>query len=285
MSNKSILITGCSVGGIGAAIAGALAARSHHVFATARDTSKIPETLSSLPNVTVLKIDVCSPSSISEASRLITESGRGLDVIVNNAGAGYATPLLDLDIERAQKLYDINVWGPIRVIQGLSKLLIASHGRIVNISTCGAVVNTPWIGAYSSSKAALTNLSETLRLELAPLGVTVVAIMVGTIDSHFHDNDPFQLPPASLYIPIEDHIAGWASGKSKPKGIPAEKFAPMIVDDIVGAGKAGMVWKGPNSGSIKFLAQFAPQSLADAAMSYTQGLKELQAHHDGKSQT
>lgn len=282
MSAKTVLVTGCSAGGIGAAIATALATHGHYVFATARDISKIPETLSGLSNVATVELDVCSPSSIDEAVKFVSD--RGLDVLVNNAGAGYATPILDVDIERAQKLYDTNLWGPLRTIQAFSKLLIASRGRVVNISTCGAVVNTPWIGIYSSSKAALTNLSETLRLELAPMGVSVAAIMVGTIDSHFHQNDPFHLPPTSLYIPIEKSIAGWASGELKPKGIPADKFAETLVHDIVGT-KAGLIWKGPNAGSIKLLSHFAPQSLADAAMSYTQGLKELKAHNDGKGQT
>lgn len=148
MASKSVLVTGCSTGGIGAAIAGALAKHNHHVFATARDITKIPENLSGLSNVTVLQLDVCSPSSISEAVKMVTESSHGLDVLVNNAGGGYATPILDLDIERAQKLYDLNIWGPVRTIQAFSKELIARKGRIINISTCGAVVNTPWIGMY-----------------------------------------------------------------------------------------------------------------------------------------
>lgn len=115
------------------------------------------------------------------------------------------------------------------------------------------------IGVYSSSKAALTTLSETLRMELSPFGVSVVAIMVGTIDSHFHDNDDFHLPPTSLYAPIETPIAGWASGELKPKGIPAEQFAETLVSDIIGVGTAGLVWKGPNSWIIKILSRFAPQ--------------------------
>jgi len=62
-------------------------------------------------------------------------------------------------------------------------------------------------------------------------------------------------------MPIEKAIAGWASGESKPKGMPAEKFGPTIVDDIVGDGTAGLVWRGPNAGAIKWLSQFAPQSV------------------------
>lgn len=146
MPSKTILVTGCSAGGIGAAIASSLAARHHHVYATARDTSKIPESLSALPNVSVLRLDVSEPASVSEAVKAFTDSGRELDVLVNNAGGGYAMPLLDVDIDRAKKLYDVNVWGPLRAIQAFSKLLIARRGRVVNISTCGAVVNTPWIG-------------------------------------------------------------------------------------------------------------------------------------------
>ncbi|KUI56150.1 NADPH-dependent 1-acyldihydroxyacetone phosphate reductase [Cytospora mali] len=167
---KAILVTGCSAGGIGAAIVSTLAKHDHHVFATARNTSKIPEELTSLPNATVLELDVSST-------------------------AGYAAPVLDIDIAKAQRVYDVNVWGPVRTIQAFADLLIASRGRIVNLSTVGSVVNTPWISAYASSKAALGNISETLRLELSPFGVSVVIIMAGVVTSQFHENDSPQ--PAS----------------------------------------------------------------------------------------
>ena len=146
MPEKSILVTGCSAGGIGEALALALATRGHHVFATARNPENVPEALSSLSNVTVLKLDVLSADSAADAARAVSESGRGLDILVNNAGCGYAQPVLDMDVAKAQRLFDTNVWGPIRMIQAFADLLIASQGRIVNVSTVGAIVNTPWIG-------------------------------------------------------------------------------------------------------------------------------------------
>ncbi|PVH96475.1 NAD(P)-binding protein [Periconia macrospinosa] len=269
-SPKTMLITGCSEGGI----------------ATARDISKIPTTLSAPPNVKTLTLDVCSPPSIASAH--FTSNAPTLDVIVNNAGAGYTMPLLDLSIDRAKDIYDINIWGPIHLIQAFSELLIARKGRIVNISTCGAVTNTPWIGTYTSSKAAFTTLSETLRLELAPLGVSGVTIMVGTVDSKFHDNEgAFELPKegkTSLYAPVEAQIGEWASGRATPKGVSAEEFVKMILGDVVAENAGGVVWKGPFSGSMKWMFRVAPGFVADAAMSYSQGLKELKAHYDAKEQ-
>ncbi|ROV87981.1 hypothetical protein VPNG_10339 [Cytospora leucostoma] len=281
MPLKSVLVTGCSEGGIGAALALAVAKRGHHVFATARNTSKIPGELSALSNVTVLQLDITSASSVAEAAKAVASSGRGLNVLINNAGAGYATPILDLDVEKAQRLYDTNVWGPVRMIQAFADLLIASRGAIVNISTVGAVINTPWISAYASSKAALVNLSETLRLELSPFGVSVLTVLVGIVDSHFNANDTalnetgFKLPPDSRYAAIEDIIAGWASGESKPKGITAEQLAELLVGDLVGDGKSGLVWKGPNASAIRFATKWFPDSLMNHLMSQNQGLHEL----------
>lgn len=290
--SKSVLVTGCSAGGLGAAIAANIAKTSgHDVFATARHTTKIPEELSKLANVTVLELDITSAPSVTAAAKAVDDSGHGLDVLVNNAGAGYASPILDMDIEEAKQTYDINVWGTIRTIQVFAGLLIKSHGRIVNVSTIGSVMNMPWICAfrltskhtrgsqtnlyllrltftapYSSSKAALNIISETLRLELSPFGVSVVTILGGLIETQFHSGDmQFKLRSDSLYAPIEEIIEGWANGKSKPKGQPAEDFAASIAGDILGEGNGGMVWKGPNAGSAKWATKFFPASFMVSA--------------------
>ncbi|KAI1108025.1 dehydrogenase with different specificitie [Nemania sp. NC0429] len=263
MSPKTILVTGCSAEGIGAATALALAQRGHHVFATARNVSKIPPSLSEHANVTLLSLDVTSSGSVAQAAQAVAASGRGLDILVNNAGAGYAMPILDVDISKAQQLYEVNVWGPIRTVQAFANMLIASRGRIVNLSTVGAVVNTPWISTYASSKAALTNYSETLRLELSPFGVTVATVMAGAVESHFHDNEAgFSLPPTSRYAPIEDIIGGWVSGTSNPKGCTAAEFAKSLVDSVILKGSAAVTYLGPYAGSTKFVSKWAPQSVA-----------------------
>lgn len=161
--------------------------------------------------------------------------------------------------------------------------------------------------AYASSKAALNSISETLRLELSPFGVSVVTILAGVFDSEFHANDSdFDLPINSRYAPIKDTIASWASGEAKPKGCPSHEFAEALVDDVIGS-KASTVYKGPHAEAVKFMATWLPTSLGvsrfldasmrdscseflqantlntnsnegywqDLFMSYGQGLKEL----------
>jgi NAD(P)-dependent dehydrogenase (short-subunit alcohol dehydrogenase family) len=259
MSLKSILVTGCSAGGIGAAIALLLARKGHHVFATARNTSKIPEELTTLSNVTVLSLDVTSMPSVTAAAKTVRESGHGLDVLVNNAGLGYVTPILDMDIERAQKLHDTNLWGSVRTIQAFKDLLIASHGRIVNIISCGAVLPLPWHAPYCSAKIAMASISETLRHELSPFDVSVVAVMAGTVATNFDANvNEFSLPPGSLYESIKDNIAGWVTGTAKPVGGPVDGFARTVLEDIVGKGKGGIVYRGGNAGMVRFAANWFP---------------------------
>ncbi|KAE8367016.1 hypothetical protein BDV27DRAFT_155397 [Aspergillus caelatus] len=148
-SPKAILITGCSTHGVGAALALELAQQGHYIFATARSITKVPESLASLASVHVLPLDVIDPTSISDAVRAVGEHGHGLDILVNNAGTGYTMPLPDADVDQAKQVYEANVWGLLRLIQACSDLLITSKGRIINISSVGAVVNPPWIGNYS----------------------------------------------------------------------------------------------------------------------------------------
>ncbi|RFU81868.1 nadph-dependent 1-acyldihydroxyacetone phosphate reductase [Trichoderma arundinaceum] len=273
---RTILITGCSAEGIGAALAIALAKQGHHIFATARNTSKIPSELSSLPNVSVLPLDVSSKESVAEAARAVEEAGKGLDVLVNNAGLGYTMPILDLDIEKAQNLYNANVWGLVRTVQAFAGQLIKSKGRVVNVSSVGSVVNTPWIGTYASSKAAVNSISETLRLELSPFGVSVVTVMLGTVATSFHANEPTpELPATSYYTAILDTITKWAKGEAGPKGGSAQDLVDSIIPDIVADGRSGVVWRGANSGAVKFVSRWVPGRMLDGMMSTGQGLDEL----------
>ncbi|KAL8847469.1 MAG: hypothetical protein Q9221_007495 [Calogaya cf. arnoldii] len=148
MDLKTVLITGCSAGGIGSALAEAFQNRNLHVFATARDVSKMSH-LKSLPNVTLLALDPTSETSVRGVLKTLeAQTGGTLDYLVNNAGQTIIMPTLDFDIETAKQMYDINVWGMVRVIQILSPCIIAARGTIVNISSIAPRVNTPWMGEF-----------------------------------------------------------------------------------------------------------------------------------------
>ncbi|KAL7788822.1 NAD(P)-binding protein [Trichoderma afarasin] len=273
---QTILVTGCSADGIGAVLALTLAKQHHHIFATARDTSKIPFELRSLPNVSVIALDVSSKESVAEAAKAVEEAGHCLDVLVNNAGFGYTMPILDVDIDKAQNLYNANVWGVVRTVQAFAPQLIRSKGRVVNMSSVGSVVNTPWIGTYASSKAAINSISETLRLELSPFGVSVVTILLGTVATPFHANEPIpELPETSYYAKILETITKWAKNELGPKGGSAQELVNSIVPDIMASNRNGVVWRGSYSGIIWFVTRWLPVSILDMMMSQDQGLDEL----------
>jgi hypothetical protein len=116
-----VLVTGCSNGGIGSALARSFSLRPGlHVYASTRDISKMSD-LRALNNITLVSLDVTSTGSIQAAVEAIKgATGSKLDVLVNNAGCGYTMPYLDTDVKTAKNLFDVNVWGPMMVHAGIS---------------------------------------------------------------------------------------------------------------------------------------------------------------------
>lgn len=141
VSRKSVLITGCSAGGIGAGLADFFQEKGYHVFATLRNPSKISQSLSKSANVTVLTLDVLSSESIAAAVESVTkETGGRLDVLVNNSGGGIFAPALDTSIEEGKKIFDLNFWAPMAMVQAFAPLLIKAKGCLVNNASVSAIV-------------------------------------------------------------------------------------------------------------------------------------------------
>lgn len=149
---KTALITGCSEGGIGHALALEFSRRGVHVFATARTPSKMAS-LRDMPNITVLSMDVTSQASIDAALMAISTFKVGmegmLDYLVNNAGGQVVMPVLDLDMKVARKMYEVNFWGILSVIKTFAPLVMKAKGTIANLSSIGASLYMPYLGKYS----------------------------------------------------------------------------------------------------------------------------------------
>ncbi|KAK9234250.1 hypothetical protein V1525DRAFT_350564 [Lipomyces kononenkoae] len=273
MARKSVLITGCSDGGIGSALASEFQRRGLHVFATARTMSKM-SLLEELPDVTLVSLDVTSCTSISAAVEVIKQAtGGSLDYLVNNAGIGYVMPTLDVEITEAKKVFDVNLWGVLAVTQAFAPLVIAAKGSIVNISSVGGAIYPPWLGIYTASKSALTTMTETLRLEMAPFGVNVLTVMSGTVDSNFFRNSPaHRLPSTSRYVSAEKSIAARARGEDIQDGMTGQKYAERVVNDIL-QGVYGKVWRGKLASVVRYSSIFLPTYILDRLLLKGSGLE------------
>lgn len=145
-SRETVLITGCSDGGIGSALAIVLQQRGLHVFATARDSSKMSD-LSGLPNVTTLTLDVVKSTDIRAAVEVVTkQTGGTLNYLVSNAGRNHFMPILDEDLDVVRNIFDINFYGPLAITQAFAPLLIKAKGMAVYITSISGYVNVPFMG-------------------------------------------------------------------------------------------------------------------------------------------
>lgn len=112
---------------------------------------------------------------------------------------------LDLSIPEAKALFDVNLWGAIAMNQACTPLLLASQhgGVIVHTGSIAAYIPTPFASIYNASKAALHAYSDTLRIELAPLGIRVVACATGSVQTKVFDGQNKVLPEGSYYKKAE----------------------------------------------------------------------------------
>jgi 1-acylglycerone phosphate reductase len=159
MTSKTVLITGCSAGGIGHALVLAFQRRGFTVFATARSVIKMAD-IKTLPNVHVLALDVTSPESIAAAVKEVEARTRGkLDVLVNNAGGQYVMPLLDVDLEVGKSIFEVNYWSVLRMCQAFADMLIAARGTIVNVGSAAGVIPLPFQGMSQRAPFGISSCS------------------------------------------------------------------------------------------------------------------------------
>lgn len=147
-SKKTVLITGCSDGGIGSGIALTFHERGYHVFATARDISKM-SALKGLLSLTLLILDVEEPTHVVNAVKSVeSKTGGTLDILINNAGRNHFMPVLDININEAKRIFDTNFWGALAVTQAFAPLVIKAKGTIVNIGSISGHVNVLHMGRF-----------------------------------------------------------------------------------------------------------------------------------------
>ncbi|KAL3476900.1 NAD(P)-binding protein [Aspergillus californicus] len=270
----TVLITGCSPGGIGSALVEEFHLKGAHVYATARSKDKLRH-LEHLPNVSLLELDVVSQASIESAVEAVrTQSGGKLDVLINNAGQSLVMPALDTSLEDAKQLFDVNVFGAFAVTKGFMDLLVEAQGVVVNVCSISGVLNAPWMAVYNASKSALMTWSETLRLEVAPFNVRVISLVTGAIDTKLMSHAKINLPPDSVYVPAIDEIRNRGIGADVTNKSDPGDFARDVVHDVL-AGAQGPVWRGAMSGMVRFMYRFGPAWLVDFAMRRGTGIDRL----------
>jgi len=178
---KAVLVTGASTG-IGRKITEHLAGRGYFVYAGARKQADL-NALGAIKNVRAVKLDVTKQEDIDAAVATITRDGRGLYALVNNAGIATLGSTADTTLEEFDLLMDVNVYGPFRMAKAFTPLITASKGRITNIGSISGVLASKDLSAYAMSKHAIEAFTDSLALQLAPLGVTVNVVEPGNYDS------------------------------------------------------------------------------------------------------
>ncbi|KAF7590224.1 hypothetical protein BBP40_003155 [Aspergillus hancockii] len=272
---KAVLITGCSTGGIGWAMAKTFHQRGFYVFATARNPSKMAD-LAELDDIEILELDVTVPKTIAQCKEIVAKrTGGSLDVLVNNAGVEFNSPLLDTDVAEAKRLYDVNVWGPLAMVQAFAPLLIEAKGVVSNQSSIDGALNMVWAGIFASSKSAVARMSETLRVELEPLGVRVVTSICGSADTPMFGKPggPMDLPETSYYHGVQD--AAWKERMDHQRqAMNVDVLAGKLVNDILG-GARGVIWHGAFAPLVRWASWLNITWLVDRLINSARGLSQV----------
>jgi NAD(P)-dependent dehydrogenase (short-subunit alcohol dehydrogenase family) len=197
----SAMVTGASRG-IGRAVAVELARRGFFVLATMRDPSDgadlSAEVRSEGGQLRVAALDLTKPGDLAVPD--------DLRVLVNNAGTrGRNLAVENTPMEEWREIFETNVFGTIDVTRQSIPALRQGGGVICNITSSSILAPLPFFGAYRAGKAAISALSETLRVELAPFGIRVVEILPGPIDTHMHATSVmYRVPEAVEHEPYRE---------------------------------------------------------------------------------
>jgi NAD(P)-dependent dehydrogenase (short-subunit alcohol dehydrogenase family) len=175
LDGQRALVTGAG-SGIGAAIAGALAAEGASLVLAGRDAGRLAARAAELGGADTLICDVTDEQAVE---RLAHEAGE-IDVLVNNAGAAASAPLARTDLDLWRRMLDVNTTGAFLCCRAFAPAMAArGDGRVVNVASTAGERGYPYVAAYCAAKHGLVGLTRALALEFATTGVTFNAVCPG----------------------------------------------------------------------------------------------------------
>jgi NAD(P)-dependent dehydrogenase (short-subunit alcohol dehydrogenase family) len=285
VTDRSVVVTGASTG-IGRATALRLAGDGWRVFAGVRkeaDGERLVADAAPGTRLDPLLLDVTDDAGVDKAFGVVEGAvgSAGLAAVVNNAGTAIGGPVeyLPLDVWRDQ--FAVNVFGQIAVTKAALPLLRryrgeggSRHGRVVFIGSNSGRQAAPMLGPYSASKFAVEGLADTLRMELAGSGVTVVLIEPGAIKTPIWDKGRTladrlerELPAEALqrYRGLIDATRG-AIDMQDSSGAPPEKAAAVVAKALAAKRPLARYQVGADATVSVLAARLLPDRLRDLAM-------------------
>ncbi len=269
---KAVLITGASTG-IGRATALGLHAEGYRVFAGVRkeeDGRALREEASD--SLTPLQLDVTDSDAVTDAVARVGEETQGkLFGLVNNAGLSLNGPLELIPVSEIRKLFEVNVVGLLAVTRSFIPLLRKAQGRLINVSSGHGLLAIPDKSVYAASKFAVQAISDSLRLELLPFGVSVSNLVVGKVDTAVLGKileererlaraaDPAVL---ELYSPLFEFFN--REVKDLP-GITPEEVATVVVEAMTSQKPKAQYLVGPGARKMRNLSRL-PRWLREGLM-------------------
>jgi len=179
LNQKVALVTGAS-SGIGKSSVELLLAAGATVYGAARRVDKMKPLKDA--GAKVIALDITDEQSVVNAVNTITKQSGGVDILINNAGYGSYGAIEDVPLSEARRQFDVNIFGLARLTQlVLPHMREKKYGKIVNISSIGGKIYTPFGGWYHATKHALEGWSDCLRVETNAFGIDVVIVEPGGI--------------------------------------------------------------------------------------------------------
>jgi NAD(P)-dependent dehydrogenase (short-subunit alcohol dehydrogenase family) len=270
---RSVLITGTSTG-IGRSTALRLASSGWRVFAGVRKDLD-GRTLASEAEGALepLILDVAKPASVARAVEQVSAATSGrLDGLVNNAGIYLGGPLELMKPEEIELTYAVNVTGLLLLTRACLPMLRAAQGRIVNVSSISGLVALPGVSVYAGSKHAVEAITDSLRVELGPFGVKVIAVEPGGVKTAIWDkgaerdksarDDPESAKLRKLYAPLVQLLEKL---NARPGGVTPETVAGAISSALESAKPRNRYMVGNDAKALSLLNRL-PDGLRDRAI-------------------
>lgn len=192
LCNRVVVITGAS-SGLGEQIAYAAAQKGAIVVVCARRLEKLQAVAATCRHLSkrqafAYQLDLKEPQQIEQVVNEIEENVGPIDVLVNNAGFGLMEAVLDFEMQVAEEMFKVNVLGLMYMTKYTAlKMAQRKRGCLINIASSAGKIATPKAAIYAATKAAVISYSNALRLEVKPLGISVLTVNPGPIRTEFFE--------------------------------------------------------------------------------------------------